>query len=183
MYWLKIMKKHDSLVHEAFSKQVKYSFNNSWSSKLCITLNNLGYNYLLQNYNTQFNYKSMLKQRIRDNYIQVRNAQLNESNKLFTIECLKLNSYSKTTYLLQQTNVYETNYQDLGYPLIIWKSKRGDIMVLLEKKDYANYVTLKLLKSNITLYHAVSNIRINLYQAWPSLEIFNYIMKKKNEGN
>ena len=71
MYWLKIMKKHDSLIHKAFFKQVKYNFNKSWSSKLKITLNNLGYNYLLQNYNTQCNYKSMLKQRIRDNYIQI----------------------------------------------------------------------------------------------------------------
>ena len=103
MYWLKIMKKHDSLIHKAFSKQVEYNFNKSWSSKLKITLNNLGYNYLLQNYDTQFNYKRMLKQRIRDNYIQVWHAKLNESNKLFYYRMFKT-EFQLENYLLITTN-------------------------------------------------------------------------------
>ena len=65
------MNKQDSVVHKAYLKQVDYYFNNSRSAKLIIALNNLGINYRLQNYNTQLNYKSMLKQRRRENYIHL----------------------------------------------------------------------------------------------------------------
>ena len=88
----------------------------------------------------------MLKQRIRDNYIQIWHAKLNESNKLFYYRMFKT-EFQLKNYLLITTN--ECLQKQLSrFRLIILSSsgnrKRGDIMVLLEKKDCANYVTLKL---------------------------------------
>ena len=89
----------------------------------------------------------MLKHRFRDNVIQLWHAKLYESNTLFFYRMFET-EFKFENYLLITTNkCLHNQYQDLGYPLIIWKSKRGEIMVIIREEKLCKLCNSKAVES------------------------------------
>jgi hypothetical protein len=85
-YWLNIMKYPGSLVHTIFLEQCALLPNNTmstWSSSVKKQLDSLGYSYLWNSLNLDMNYLPMLKQRLRDQYVQTWNDTIMNQSKLY----------------------------------------------------------------------------------------------------
>jgi hypothetical protein len=68
-FWLKIKKSQYSPIYKSYVDQLALNANN-WSNSMVETINNLGFPGLHDNFNDQVNYYPILKQRIRDQFIQ-----------------------------------------------------------------------------------------------------------------
>jgi len=88
-YWCKIMKNSESLPSKIFQEQIHdVSFNslnlkNSWGKAVNNLLDNLGYGYLWSMFDYNCSYVHMLKQRIRDQYIQTWCEIVSSQSKLY----------------------------------------------------------------------------------------------------
>ena len=61
-------------------------------------INDLGFTYILQNFDENFNYLSLLKRRVRDQYIQLWNISINNTPKL-DLYCQYKTTFCYETYL------------------------------------------------------------------------------------
>jgi hypothetical protein len=80
-FWLKIKKNVNSPIHNIYTDQVNSNYNN-WSKRMFDFVNNLGFPFLHYDFNVQANYYPILKQRIRDQFIQNWHEGINSMSKL-----------------------------------------------------------------------------------------------------
>lgn len=81
-YWLKIMKNPASPMYRTFDDQRNGNNDNCWAKHIKRLLDRLGYGDIWCNFNQEINYFPMLKQRLRDQYIQEWNASVQNVSKL-----------------------------------------------------------------------------------------------------
>lgn len=67
-FWLKIMKNQDSPMYNMFVDQCNRNVDCNWASSIKRLLDSLGCCDIWLNFNLNFNYMPMLKQRLRDQY-------------------------------------------------------------------------------------------------------------------
>ena len=87
-FWCKIMNSPDSLIRTVYDNNARdNSFVNidtklNWVKAVKSLIDGLGYSYIFINYNNETNYVPMLKQRLRDQYVQGWFDTVNSQSKL-----------------------------------------------------------------------------------------------------
>ena len=64
------MKNPGSPMYSLFLEQCNSNTNNVWAKKVKYLLDSLGLTYIWDSYNPQFNYFYIIRQRLRDQYLQ-----------------------------------------------------------------------------------------------------------------
>ena len=82
-FWLKIKKNINSPIYTAYMDQCANTNGNCWSRRINSIIDNLGFSYLLNNFDIEKNYMSLfLKTRISDQFKQEWSTSVNSMSKL-----------------------------------------------------------------------------------------------------
>lgn len=65
-----------------YNDQISNPDGSSWANRIRSTINDLGFAYLLQDFDENSNYIPMLNQRLKDQYIQIWRESVNNTSKL-----------------------------------------------------------------------------------------------------
>jgi hypothetical protein len=81
-FWLKIMNNPNSVISNSYTDQRENIQGDCWANKIKTAITDLGFPYILDNFQTEHNYYPIIKRRIRDQFIQTWNASINNTSKL-----------------------------------------------------------------------------------------------------
>ena len=76
------MKNQDSILYKTFCEELNNGNVNCWARHVKRLVDDLGYSYLLDNFDTECNIFPILKQRLRDQYVQNWKTNIREVSKL-----------------------------------------------------------------------------------------------------
>jgi hypothetical protein len=90
-FWNKIVNNQHSPIYSMYLDQCVNGNNKCWARQAHTIINELGFSYLLDNYNVISDFSLIFKQRLRDQFIQNWHEQINNMPKLFYFRNFKSN--------------------------------------------------------------------------------------------
>jgi hypothetical protein len=81
-FWLKIMKNEESPLKRIYNEQLQSGNPNNWVNSMKNYIDRLGFSHLMQDFNVNYNYFPILRQRIRDQFLQKWSETINTMPKL-----------------------------------------------------------------------------------------------------
>ena len=81
-FWTKIMKNIDSPIFNMYIDQCNIVNNSCWAKRINSIIDHLGFSHLLLNFDHSVDYTSLLKTRLRDQFIQEWSTCINNTSKL-----------------------------------------------------------------------------------------------------
>lgn len=76
------MKNNNSIMYNIYNENNRIGKDNMWVCKIKNLINSLGFSNLIDNIEADFNYASLFKVRLRDQFIQEWNASIRDTTKL-----------------------------------------------------------------------------------------------------
>jgi exonuclease III len=186
-YWFKIIKNPDSLMYKLyFMKNAHGMFVNEWTVNLKKLLDNLGFAYLLNSNDIEYQQLNSVIQRIYDQYIQQWFSEIGTLNKLESYRLFK-DSFTCEKYLSCVDNtkyrVALTRFRCSAHKLLI---EEGRYRNIIREERICRLCNMNLVESEYhfllvcPLYRELRRICLpQYYCSWPNIQKFSQLLKTK----
>ena len=185
-FWLKIMKNGDSPMNYMYHDQCNNINGPCWAIKMKSIINHLGLNFLIDNFDVNAEYFSMLKSRLRDQFIQDWRGSIQSMSKLDVYCALKTNfKYEEYLDKIENENLHKP------FSSIRLSAHKLEIEVGRYTGIVRENRICKCCNSNIieNEYHFLlccskyRHIRLKYLGniSWPNLDLFKRIMLSKRQ--
>ena len=104
------MSRQNPLICNAYDEQLGFSENKVWANRVARLVETLGHGNLLSNFNSEINYRQLLLQRIRDQYIQTWFAKIQDSSKLYYYRLFKTNFEMEPYLTVTKNNILQMQF-------------------------------------------------------------------------
>ena len=180
-FWIKIKNNTDSPMHSMYSELYSNLNVANWAGRLNSILDHLGFTFLREQFDFNFNYFPTIKRRIRDQYIQTWNEEVTSMSKLDYFRNFKPNfEYEDYLNIIMNDSLrkYFTRLRLSSHDLEI---ESGRYHGISRNDRVCKLCSQKVVESE---YHFLLccpkyyDLRRNFFRhsSWPTLQKFNSLM-------
>ena len=183
-FWTKIMKSDSSPIQNIYFDLCNHYNLRSWATRIHSVIDHLGYTTVLQDYNVNINYFPMLKQRLRDQYLQDWSTNIRASPKLEHY-CKFKDTFCFEDYLSKlQSNELRRNFTSLRLGSHKLEIESGRFQNIPRENRLCKLCQQGVVESEFHFllccnqYHTLRDKYFG-NMSWPTINKFNNIMSCK----